>query len=145
MKVVSIVKPVLLVYECIRILVLAGLMILQGNNSSNFLNMAFAVTSVLFPLMALFLCLDAIRYRAYIPLFLAGKCIGVFTLLVYSIISLRLTMTGGFLLSGDFFALAAITLIRRDVVLISENPLIKEELIEKSDEFIRDEPKTEDN
>ena len=145
MKVVSIVKPVLFIYECIRILVLAGYMILQGYNSSNFTNMVFAAASVLFPLMVLFLCLDTIRYRAYVPLFTAGKCIGIFTLLLFSIISMRLTMIGGVLLSGDFFALAAILLIGKDVKLITENPLIKEESTGKSDEYIQDEPKTEEN
>ena len=120
MKVVSIVKPVLFIYECMKLLILAGLMILQGYVQTNFINVVFAVTSALYPLMALFLCLDAVRYRAYIPLFTAGKCIGIFTLAAYSFFSMHITMIGGLLLSGDLFTLAAILLIRKDVFSITE-------------------------
>jgi len=36
----------------------------------------------LFPLMAFFILLDGARYKVYIPLFIAGKCIGILSLFI---------------------------------------------------------------
>ena len=87
--------------------------------------MIFISPAALFPLMALFIWLDTGRYRAYLPLFTAGKCIGIFIVLGWSIISQQVTMITKIydaaifaeliLLSGDFFALAAALLIIKDV------------------------------
>jgi hypothetical protein len=83
--------------------------------------LAFASPGALFPLMALFLWIDFRRYQAYIPLYIAGKCIGILTLLVFSITSRGFTMIKEFygssvfaeliFLSGDLLALAGILLI----------------------------------
>jgi hypothetical protein len=108
----------------------------RGGNTSTFPLMAFASPAVLFPLMSLFLWLDAVRYRVYLPLFIAGKCVGIFALLGWLIFSRRFTMTGGIfgtvsvewiLLGGDLFAIAAVLLIIKDVRKLTEAPALEVE------------------
>jgi len=95
------------------------------------LAVVLAAPAVLFPIMALFIWLDSNRYKAYLPLMAAGKIIGLFILLGYSIISQRGTMieestvSANFydlLLCGDLFALAVVLmLIREDSKLNMED------------------------
>ena len=144
MKIIQLVKPGLFIYECIRIMALITILILQRNEPGLFLKMIFASPAVLFPLMALFIWLDIDRYKAYLPLFTAGKCIGIFILLGWSIISRRVTMIGGFnetaifaeliLLSGDFFALAAILLVIKDFEKTTERQATTNELMPEVEE-----------
>jgi len=70
--------------------------------------------------MALFIMLDTGRYKVYLPLFAAGKSIGILLGALWSIISIRVTMGKGLhisavfaqlMLSGDLFALAAVIAI----------------------------------
>lgn len=75
--------------------------------------------------MALFLLIDTQRYKNYLPLFIAGKCIGIFTMLLWSLASRRLLTTGWFsgyntaaeliFLCGDSLALAAIYIVFRNI------------------------------
>jgi len=75
--------------------------------------------------MALFLLIDTQRYKNYLPLFIAGKCIGIFTMLVWSFVSKHLLITDWFsgynviaeiiFLCGDLIALAAILTVFRDM------------------------------
>lgn len=79
----------------------------------------------LFPLMALFVWLDVSRFKAYLPLLMAGKCISIISLVGWSIITRRGTIMEdlyGFifylkfiLLSGDFFAMAVILAVIKSV------------------------------
>ena len=111
-----------------------AVLILRENRPSVLTQLVFAAPSALFPLMALFLWLDADRYRAYLPLFAAGKCIVIFTLLGWSIASRQVTMIGSFLgaavfgelvlLSGDLLSLAAVFLIINDMRKNSEIPVV---------------------
>jgi uncharacterized membrane protein len=80
--------------------------------------------------MALFIWLDSQRYRAYLPLFAAGKCIWISTLLGWSIISGQVTMMGRFfgasvfaemvLLCGDLLSIIIVLLVYRDNRINSE-------------------------
>jgi len=80
--------------------------------------------AALFPFLALFIWLDISRYKAYLPLYIAGKCIGIFSLLIFSIISGQFIMIKVFFdtsayaalifLSGDLFALGGILYIFKD-------------------------------
>ena len=100
------------------------ILIIQRNEPGLFLKMILAAPMALFPLMSLFIWLDTRRYNAYLPLFTAGKCIGIFILLCWSIALRQVTIIGAFygaavfaeliLISGDFFALAAVLLIIKD-------------------------------
>jgi formate hydrogenlyase subunit 3/multisubunit Na+/H+ antiporter MnhD subunit len=45
------------------------------------------VSVALFPLMAFFIYLDSTRFKVYIPLFTAGKFIGIFSILGFPIIA----------------------------------------------------------
>jgi len=70
--------------------------------------------------MALFICLNTAHYREYLPLFIAGKSIGIFALLSWFIISQQLSMVSIFLsgitlLSFDLFSLASVLVIKNDV------------------------------
>jgi len=139
MGIVRVLKPGLFIYECVRILILAAFVAMQpilsavllAADLADFPIMVFAAPNALFPLMALFLWLNASRYRAYLPLFAAGKCINIISLLGWSILVQSSTMIRAFpgivqalaelmLLSGDLLALAAVILIIRDTRKITE-------------------------
>ena len=137
MKIIQLVKPALFIYECVRIMALITVLIFQRNDPGFLIKMIFAAPTALFPLMALFIWLDTGRYKTYLPLFTAGKCIGIFILLGWSIASRQVTIIGEFygiailaeliLLSGDFFALAAVLLIIKDVQEPTDTHAIAEE------------------
>lgn len=124
MGIIRVLKPALFIYECFRIVILAFTLVYTLPGISAVSLLAFSSPQALFPLMALFLMLDVVRYKNYIPLFIAGKCIGMFTLLIWSFIFRNLTVLEGLagyyvitefiFLSGDFFALALIILIFRN-------------------------------
>ena len=131
MGIVRFLKSALFIYECTRILVIAVYASFLGINQGGFPLVFFAAPTVLFPLMALFLWLDTPRYRVYLPLFAAGKCIGVFSLLGWFIISRQLTIPAGhfsaavtelIILSCDLFALAAILFIIKNEDKSTEPP-----------------------
>lgn len=135
MRLINFLKPGLFLYECFRILVIFFMLAALKNNlwTSSWATLAvvLAAPAVLFPIMALFIWLDSNRYKAYLPLMAAGKIIGLFILLGYSIISQRGTMieestvSANFydlLLCGDLFALAVVLmLIREDSKLNMED------------------------
>ena len=124
MKLIQLVKPGLFLYECLRIPLLAAVLILRSERNDILISLVYAAPSALFPLMALFIWLDSERYRAYLPLFAAGKCIGISTILGWSIVSAQVTMIGVFMtvvvfaefviLCGDLLAMAAVYLIYKD-------------------------------
>ena len=126
MKAIQLVKPGLFIFECIRVLTLALILISKRNEPEFFTRILFAAPCTLFLLMALFIWLDTSRYREYLPLFAAGKCIGIFILLLWSIISKQVTIiyNFGFILSGDIFTLAIILLINKDSRKPAETEII---------------------
>jgi len=124
MKTIQLIKPGLFLYECLRIMILAAILILRSNDNDILGRLAYTAPSALFPLMALFIWLDSERYKTYLPLFAAGKCIVVSTLLGWSIVSGQVTIIGRFfgaaifaeavILSGDLLTLAAVLLVHKD-------------------------------
>jgi hypothetical protein len=118
MGIVRILKPGLFLYECVRILLTIYIMIslLPGMSSLPFLFLT--APFVLFPLMALFIWLDVLKYKTYLPLYLAGKCVGAFVLAGWIIIgssSPVFMQIRAVLFSGDFMTIAAVILIMRSV------------------------------
>ena len=113
MKIIKLIKCGLFVYECIRIVLIAFALYLQRSGGFS-VKVIYTAPCALYPLMALFIWIDANRHKAYVPLFMAGKCIGIFMLLGWSIITRQVTMIESFILSGDFFSLAAALMINRD-------------------------------
>jgi len=114
------IKIGLFVYECIRILLLTIILIIKGTEDGLLIRTLFAAPSALFPLMAIFILLDTNRYKVYLPLFLAGKSIGIFLEALWSIMSIQVTISEGIdysvilaqmILSGDLFSLAAVIMI----------------------------------
>jgi hypothetical protein len=118
MGIIRLLKPAIFFYECVRLLVIAVYTVIIGNQADLPL-ITFAASAALFPLMALFIWLDTPRFKAYLPLYTAGKCISIFLLLVWSIFFRQVTMITGvgikltelILISGDLFAMAAVLLI----------------------------------
>ena len=105
-----ILRPSLFVYECIRTILLAFTLVflLRSVGGANaMLWMAFTAPAALFPIMILFLCIDANRYKNYLPLYIAGKCIGIIAFLGWSIFYGKFTMVQWTFEGGDLFALAA--------------------------------------
>jgi len=147
MKVVSFLKLGLFLYELLRTLYLVINLILQANNSLIFIQALFATQGVLFPLMALFLCLNTERYKEYLPLYIAGKSIGVFSILMWALISQGNYMIGKHIgemsiAAFDLFSLVVILIIKRDIQKTDEIKLIQS----KSDTIYEDsdDPKTEE-
>ena len=94
-----------------------------------FPGLIFSASSTLFPLMALFVLIDVSRYKVYLPLFAAGKCIAIFSQLGWSIISRQVTIIGDYsgiavieylVLSGDLLAIAAVLIIIKDTKKTTE-------------------------
>ena len=118
--------------ECIKLMVIALVIIIQGNVPGLFTKILLAAPGALFPLMALFVWLDTARYKEYPPLFLAGKCIGIFLLLIWFIVFSQVTIIGrifgfavyaeGLILCGDLISLGAVFLISKDI----NNPEVEE-------------------
>jgi len=125
MNITRFLKPLLFTLECIKLMVIAAILIVQGGSPGLFTKALLAAPGALFPLMALFIWLDTDRYREYLPLFSAGKCIGIFLLLGWLIIFRQVTMIGSLLgsavyaepllLCGDILSLGVAFLISKDV------------------------------
>jgi len=130
-----ILKPALFIYECLRVFLLICIFafLLYGTEAVSCF--AFAAPVVVLPIMALFIWIDADGYKAYIPLFIAGKSIGLFSLTLWFTVSRLNIIAGGIFpfkeaaellfILGDLLALAAIIVIYRN----SQKALIKQETI----------------
>jgi FtsH-binding integral membrane protein len=91
--------------------------------------------------MALFIWLDVSRYRAYMPLFISGKCISIFSLLGWFIVFVKgniiEVISGVFIASdfvflcGDLIALAFIVLILTDTqkLIEKQEPARRQEVL----------------
>ena len=99
-------------------------MLMLGEKQQFSIILVFTAPGVLFPLMALFIWIDTVRCKAYLPLFTAGKCVYIFLLLIWFILSKQVTIFAGndsiagiaqFFLSGDFFSVAAALIIKKDI------------------------------
>jgi hypothetical protein len=136
MGIIRILKPCLFAYECVRIIILAFTLVLLLPETGAIPWLAFASAGALFPLMALFLWLDISRYKAFLPLYIAGKCIGIVSLLGWSVVSGHFTIIDGFagvyiiaelvFLVGDLFALAAVLLIFNFMQKLLNKPILTE-------------------
>ena len=123
-------KPGLFIYELLRLIIMTIVVISSGGGSESLPRLVFMAPGVLFPLMALFIWLDVQRYRAYLPLFAAGKCVVIFTLLVWAIVSRRFAIadeTGikaaeWMFLSSDIVAIVAVFVISNDMRKLTETP-----------------------
>ena len=133
MRLASFLKPGLLIYEVLKAVIFATVMVLQAQNAQIFTLVVFAVQGTLFPLMALFLCVNTLRYREYLPLYMAGKIVAVFTIMSWSLFTQKASTLGDFissttLLCFELSALFAIMTIRNDV-----EQIIKISELEKTD------------
>jgi len=124
MKIISIVKNVLFTIECIRIIILAIILIGHGHQNGFSVEIVFISPAVLYLLMALFIMLDTGRYRAYIPLFAAGKCLSIFILLGWFIITGQVTIMESIVLSADLITFVLIIPVMRDSGKIKETQKI---------------------
>ena len=113
----------LFIFECIVFLFVAFIMVFRSIDQAGIPEIAFTASAALFPLMALFIWLDNTGYRAYMPLFTAGKCIGIFSILGWSIIAGQVKISAvlsgtadieSFLLYSYLFSMIVILIIIRD-------------------------------
>ncbi|MCL2801802.1 MAG: hypothetical protein FWD28_08615 [Treponema sp.] len=112
----------LFIYECLRILIVIIFLVVQQNGSGSIAGISYAASIALFPLMALFICLNTERYKVYLPLFAAGKTIAIVLGIGWLITHQSGTMYGELellltqiVLSGDLFALTAVLLIIKNI------------------------------
>jgi len=125
MNIVRLLKPAVFLFECIKLMGISAVLVIQGDVPELAIKIILAAPGALFPIMALFIWIDTDRYREYLPLFSAGKCIGIFLLLGWFIVSRQATMLGKTLaapiyaelalLGGDFISLGFVLLINRNV------------------------------
>ena len=106
--------------ECFRIMILAITLMIFGNRGGLQAEIVFVAPSVLFLLIALFIFLDSERYKSYINLFIAGKCVSIFIILGWLILTSQVTIIESSVLSSDLFSMALIILIIRDYKKIEE-------------------------
>jgi len=125
MKISVLFKPVLFAGECVRITALTTIYaVIQPPGYNNFPWIIFAASGALYPLITLFYWLDSERYKSFIKLYLAGKCVNISSLLGWLIIIKRGTMnimltgtgyfTGIILLIADILSILIILLMRKD-------------------------------
>ena len=123
MKITSILKPALFIYEFFKFTVFIIIILILGDKQEFTITMVFTAPILLFPLMTLFICIDAERYKAYLPLYIAGKCFYIFVLLLWFILSKQVTIfdhkdsisyIAQLIFSGDLCSLAVILIIRRE-------------------------------
>jgi hypothetical protein len=121
----------LFVYECFRLLFLTAVFAALRPGAAGFPWLVYAAPNALFTLMALFLWLNLSRYGTYLPLFLAGKIISLFSILGWafflrglrgaelSFLFMPELMTG-ILLCGDTFAAAAVYCIIKKIETVKQ-------------------------
>jgi hypothetical protein len=74
-------KLLLLIFECF--IFFAALNVFHlGINQAYIQGITYMASVSLFLLMAIFIWLDSARYKVYMPLFIAGKCIGILSLII---------------------------------------------------------------
>jgi hypothetical protein len=132
MGLTGILKPALFIYECVRIVFILFILTALLPDFMSFPLLVFASPAVMFPLMALFIWLNAEKNKIYLPLFLAGKSVNIFTLILWSILAGQDTIISNttiflfnirlILLSGDFFSIAVILVILRNTQKKAEIP-----------------------
>jgi hypothetical protein len=125
MNIVRFLKPAVFLCECIKLMLISAILIIQGDVLELAIKIILTAPGALFPIMALFIWLDTDRYREYLPLFSAGKCIGIFLLLGLLIVFRQVTIIGKtiglavyaetLLLGGDLLSLGAVLLINKNV------------------------------
>jgi hypothetical protein len=125
-------RGILFAYELVRLLVLIGVFAYRGPVGESFPWLAWLVPNALFPLMALFFCVDGAAYGAYAPLYTAGKVMSVVTALGWYVFSALLYPARGdavfftlgenilpflggalFVTAGDLFSIAGGLLLTR--------------------------------
>ncbi|MCL2230988.1 MAG: hypothetical protein FWC01_07815 [Treponema sp.] len=111
MSLIRILKPGLFLYEVIKLLILTFMLYSAGQLDSM---RVLYPASVLMPLLTLFYWLDSDRYRPYLNLIIAVKCIGIFVTAGWCIASKDVTIVDSYFLSGDLLSLAAVLFIFRD-------------------------------
>jgi len=114
MRIARLANGGLLLTECIRIFILAVIILIQGNERGFTIEIVLIAPSALFFLMALFIFLDTNKYKEYARLFAAGKCLSIFIILGWFILTAQVTIIEGLILSGDLFSMAFILLVIRD-------------------------------
>jgi hypothetical protein len=125
MNIVRFLKPAVFLIECIKLMCISTVLMMQSGEPGLLIKLILAAPGALFPIMALFIWLDTDRYKEYLPLFMTGKCIGIFLLLVWFIASQQATMIGKvlgvdvyaelILLVGDLLSLGSVFLIDKSV------------------------------
>jgi len=110
-------KLILLIIECITFFI-AVIVIQRSINQAGLSEITLMVSAVLFPLMALFIWLDSTRYRVYIPLFTAGKFIGVFSILGFPVITGQNSNSGFFSRDVNLLSLLLVSYLFSILVVI---------------------------
>ena len=93
-------RTVLCVYECLRLAFLVGVFVLlRPEGEAAFPWLALITPGAMFPLITLFWRLNMARYRAYGPLYLAGKALSITTTMFW-LFFLKSSMIGELFLHG---------------------------------------------
>ncbi|MDR2518572.1 MAG: hypothetical protein LBD13_04070 [Spirochaetaceae bacterium] len=119
----------LFIYDIIRLILMAAAALEplrepSGTGTSAeglFPYAVYVVPNALFPLMTYFLLIRLALYRAYLPLYIAGKIIGAVSIIGWAAFSLRpfIPSAADAVESPSFFALFALSAAERSLILVS--------------------------
>jgi len=137
MKISGFFKFILFLGECVRITALTTTYtFLQPPGYNSFPWIVFAASGALYPLITFFYWFDSGRFKSYVTLYLAGKCVNISSLLGWLIIIKRGTMnvillgtgyyTGIILLIADILSILIVLLIRKDWMEKTDNQALEE-------------------
>jgi hypothetical protein len=104
-------RAALFIYECVRLVVLLGVFSLlrPGGGVDFFPWLVYAAPNALFPLMTLFLWQSVSRWGAYAPLYAAGKCVALVSIVFFWFFSRQNIYTALYLSNpGAFWALGGV-------------------------------------
>ena len=137
-NITRLIKLILVIFECITFIIAISV-IYRSINQTGLSEITLMVSSVLFPLMTIFIWLDSARYRVYIPLFTTGKIVGLFSLLGFPIIAGQDSKFGvfsedvnfvSFLLVSYLFSILVVFLL----IIMEKKPGGKNQIEEKNEE-----------
>jgi membrane protein required for beta-lactamase induction len=114
-------KLILLIFECLTFSV-AFNVIFRSINQTGVPGIALMASSALFPLMALFIWLDSTRYKVYMPLFIAGKCVGIFSIITGQVRNIDVISVDIAIVSTLFFSYILSIVVVILLIIREKNP-----------------------
>jgi hypothetical protein len=117
------------IYDCSRFFFLIALLSVYLKtglefNSVNFPMVMFVSPNALFPLMSFFLLIRFKEYKAYIPLYIMGKFLGMLCIMIWLLVMLGLVFNAREILWAVFLGAADLATIMGTIMLSDDKPQV---------------------